>query len=582
MLKRRKQEQFDEPTEQKQLRLLPGIILVVLQWLLRFVLPAAVPSDTALMVGVFGGLLCGLAVLVWWVFFSRAHWLERWGAIVLMILALVATSSLLHESIATGNMGMMFAINAIPVLSLAFVVWAVVTRRLSNKLRRVTMVVTILVACGGWTLLRSVGISGSGGADFTWRWTETHEERFLAHLDEEPVMPSPTALETKVGADWPGFRGPNRDSIVRGLRIETDWSISPPIELWRRPIGPGCSSFSVRGDLFYTQEQRGDDEVVSCYYLKTGKPAWIHRDKARFWDSHAGAGPRSTPTLYEGRVYTLGGTGILNVLETRDGSVVWSRNAAADTDTKPPTWGFCSSPLIVDDVVFVALEGTLAAYDLITGDLRWSGSNDGNSYSSPHLLTIDSVAQVLMMSAVGATSFAPADGTQLWQLQWPGADRIVQPAITADGGLLLCGGGLSFCMRRYAVTRGSDGWKTDLRWESTGLKPNHNDSVFHEGYVYGFVGPRLGCIDVKDGSRKWRDARYAGFTILLADQDVLLVLSEKGELALVEAVPEKFTELARIQAIEGKTWNHPALAGNVVLVRNAREMAAFRLSLAGG
>ena len=136
-------------------------------------------------------------------------------------------------------------------------------------------------------------------------------------------------------------------------------------------------------------------------------------------------------------------------------------------------------------------------------------------------------------------------------------------------------------MRRYAVKQGSDGWKTDLSWESSGLKPNHNDSIIHEGHVYGFVGPRLGCIDVKDGSRKWRDARYGGFTILLADQDVLLVLSEKGELALVEAVPEKFMELARIQAIEGKTWNHPALAGNVVLVRNAKEMSAFRLPIAG-
>jgi len=581
MLKRRKQEKSEKPAQQKPLRLLPGIFIVVLQWLLWRVLPAALPSDTAMMVGVFGGLLCGLAVLVWWAFFSRAHWTERWGAIVLMIVALVATSSLLHESIATGNMGMMFAIHAIPVLSLAFVVWAVATCRLSNKLRRVTMVATILVACGAWTLLRSVGISGSGGADFTWRWTETDEERFLAQLEEEPVAPPPTAVETKMGADWPGFRGPNRDSIVRGLCIETDWSTSPPKELWRRPIGPGCSSFAIRGELLYTQEQRGEDEIVSCYYLNTGKPAWIHRDKARFWDSHAGAGPRSTPTLSDGNVYTLGGTGILNVLDARDGSVVWSRNAAADTDTKAPTWGFCGSPLVVGDLVIVSIEGTLVAYDRATGDPRWSGPDGGNTYSSPHLLTIDGVTQVLLMSNVGATSFAPADGTLLWKLPWSGDGRIVQPIVTANGDLLLCAGGLSFCMRRFAVTHGSEGWKTELRWESRGLKPNHNDSIIHEGHVYGFVGPRLGCLDVKDGLRKWRDARYAGFTILLADQDVLLVLSEKGELALVEAVPEKFTELARIQAVEGKTWNHPALAGDVVLVRNAREMVAFRLILTG-
>jgi outer membrane protein assembly factor BamB len=235
---------------------------------------------------------------------------------------------------------------------------------------------------------------------------------------------------------------------------------------------------------------------------------------------------------------------------------------------------------VVDDVVIVAVEGTLAAYDIATGRQRWSGPNGGRSYSSPHLFTIDGVAQVLHMSEVGATSFAPADGAILWQHPWEGEDRIVQPAVTADGDLLLCGGGLKTGMRRFAVTHGPEGWKLEERWASRGLKPNQNDSVVHEGHAYGFVGPRLACIDVKDGARKWKDARYAGFTILLADQGLLLVLSEKGEVALVEATPSKFTELARIQAIEGKTWSHPVLVGDVLLVRNAQEMAAFRLSLA--
>ncbi|MCK5134587.1 MAG: PQQ-binding-like beta-propeller repeat protein [Bacteroidales bacterium] len=579
MKKRRKQVLSGEPTQQKPLRLWPGIVIVMLQWLVRFVIPIVIPGAFAL--GVLGGLLGWLAIVVWWAFFSRAPRIERWGAIVLMIVAMVATSRIIHESIATGMQGMMFFIYAIPVLSLAFVVWAVASRHLSDKLRRAMMVATILLACGVWTLVRSDGITGDAGADFAWRWAETPEERLLAQAgDESMALPSaPAAAEA--GADWPGFRGPDRDGIIHGIQIETDWSASPPIELWRQPIGPGCSSFAVRGDLLYTQEQRGEDEVVACYNLTTGEPVWRHRDTARFWDSHAGAGPRSTPTLSDGRVYTFGATGILNVLAANDGAVVWSRNAASDTDTKVPGWGFTSSPLVVDDVVIVAVTGALIAYDLATGDPRWFGPDGGGSYSSPHLLTIDGVAQILLMSEVGATSVAPTDGTLFWEYPWPQDDRILQPALTADGNVLLNTGGKKG-MRRIVVTHGPNGWTIEERWTSVQMKSYFNDFVVHEGHAFGFDGPSLACIDIDDGKRKWKGGRYGGQLILLADQNLLLVLSEKGELALVMAAPDQFTELARFPAIEGKTWNHPVLAGDILLVRNTQEMVAFRLSLAGG
>ena len=229
----------------------------------------------------------------------------------------------------------MFVVYAVPVLSLAFVVCVVTTRRLTDGYRRAAMVTTILLACGVWTLYRSDGINGAAAADFAWRWAETAEERLLAQGGEEPTaLASPLSEESD--ADWPGFRGPNRDATVPGIRIHTDWSASPPIELWKRPVGPGCSSFSVRGGLFYTQEQRGDDEVVACYSATTGEPVWRHRDPVRFWDAHVGAGPRATPTISDGRVYTFGATGILNALDANDGSIVWSRNVAADTDAEVP------------------------------------------------------------------------------------------------------------------------------------------------------------------------------------------------------------------------------------------------------
>ena len=572
------QEVSREAIQKKPLRLRPGIAIVMLQWLVWFVMPLVIPGSAV--VGVFGGILGGLAVLVWWAFFSRAPRLERWGAIVLMIVALLATSQFIHESIATAMQGGMFLIFSIPVMSLALVIWAVASRNLSDGPRRATLVLSILVASGLWILLRTEGMTGEARHDFAWRWSDTNEERFLSQTDEE-IKNIPSGSQTIfTEAEWPGFRGPNRDGIIHDVKIETDWSALPPAELWRRQIGPGCSSFAVQGDLLYTQEQRGDDEIVACYNLTTGEPVWIHRDPARFWDSHAGAGPRATPTLSNGRIYTFGATGILNVLDAGNGDVVWSRNAASDTDTELPGWGFTSSPLVTGDIVIVAAAGSLIAYDIATGEPRWFGPEGGSGYSSPHLLTIDGIEQILFMGGPGAISVAPTNGALLWELPWPKGDRILQPAITGDGNILLNTGGTEG-MRRVAITHGRDGWSIEERWSSAQLKSFFNDIVVHKSHAYGFVGPSLACMDLEEGKRRWRGGRYGGQIILLAEQDLLLVLTEKGEIALVEAVPEQLTELARFPAIKGKTWNHPVLVGDILVVRNNQEMVAFRLSLAG-
>jgi outer membrane protein assembly factor BamB len=619
----------DETTLRKPLRLWPGVVAVVLQWLVWFGVPLVVPGAGGL--GVMGGVVGGLAVLVWWLFFSCAPWSERLGAIGLIVAALFATRHIVHESIANGMMGMMLPIFAIPVLSLALVCWAVASRRLSRGPRRVSMVASILLACGVFTLLRTGGLTGDADSDLHWRWTKTPEERLLAQPEEpttptsvpatpeipekslpaqgatEPTPPTsppatvktpkkqvqppePTGLSaalagSKTEVEWPGFRGTKRDGIIRGVRIETDWSRQPPTALWRRPIGPGWSSFAVRGNLLYTQEQRGNDELVSCYNLTSGKPVWRHRDAARFWESNAGAGPRATPTLSKGRVYALGATGILNALDAHNGSVIWSRNAASDTHTKLPGWGFASSPLVVGDVVIVAAAGALAAYDVLTGDPRWFGPTGGFGYSSPQLSTIGGVAQVLLLNGDGAIGVAPSDGTLLWKHAWPN-DSIVQPNVTTDGDVLIGSGsglGVEVGMRRVAVAHEPGGWIVKERWTSTGLKPYFNDFVVHKDHAFGFDGTRLACIDLENGKRKWKGGLYGqGQLVLLPDQDLLLVLSEEGELALVGATPDQFTELARFPAIEGKTWNHPVLVGDILLVRNGEEMVAFRLSLASG
>ena len=598
-----------DPALRKPLRLWPGVVAAVLLVFLRLVLPVAIPEAT--IVGLMGAALAVVAIVVWWLFFSRAPWFERAGAIILIIVALLATARLVHESIAGGAMGFLLYVLAVPVVSLALVAWAAAGRRLAGWPRRASMVATILLACGVFTVVRTGGVTSDViGSDFHWRWTPTPEQRLLAQADsrlplvpivtEAPDTEPPAAARPKpavpapaprAAADWPGFRGPERNGVIAGILINPDWSAAPPAELWRRPVGPGWSSFAVDGDLFYTQEQRGDDEIVACYRVSTGEPVWMHRDAVRFWESNGGAGPRATPTLHGGRVYAFGATGLLNALDAGSGAVVWSRNVASDTDRQVPIWGFASSPLVVDDVVIVAAAGTLAAYDLAAGRPRWTGPSYGGSYSSPHRVTIDGVVHVLLLGGPGAISVDPASGAVLWEHEWsPGA--IVQPALTADGDILVnaitATGGVG--TRRLAIARDAldsardtpGGWRVNERWTSIGLKPYFSDFVVHEGHAYGFDGSILACIDLQDGARKWKGGRYGnGQMVLLPDQDLLLVLSEDGELALVGATPDRFTERARFRALDAKTWNHPVLVGDVLLVRNGEEMAAFRLALTG-
>ena len=599
-------------TARKPLRLWPGVAAAIALVVLRFLVPAVMPD--AGLIGMMGALICAVVILIWWLFFSRALWLDRIGAVILMAASVFIGLQIVDASIRGGMMGLMMPVYSIFILPPVLVLWAVVTRERSDIARRAWMVVMFFGAVASFGLLRTNGIL-SGVADLEWRWTPTAEERLLAKGEEKLIAPPPaptpsvapsssvasapsvasaspvTSIPSVTSgastvAEWPGFRGPGRDSAVRGVRINPDWTSSPPVEVWRRAIGPGWSSFAVQGDLLYTQEQRGEHEMVTCYQVATGKPVWMHKDAARFYESNAGAGPRGTPTLSQGRVYTFGATGIVNVLDAGTGARVWSRNAATDTSASIPEWGFSSSPLVVDDVVIIAVSGRLIGYDRATGTPRWTGERYGGGYSSPHLYTLDGVPQVLLLSGTGATSVAPADGKVLWKHAWEGGS-IVQPAIV-DGDLvinsisMMGGEGL----RRLTVKRRGDGpapskvegWAVEERWTSRALKPYFNDFVVHKGHAYGFDGSILASVDLADGKRKWKGGRYGeGQLVLLADQDLLLVVSEEGELALVSATPDQFKEVARFAAIEGKTWNHPAIVGNLLLVRNGEEMAAFRL-----
>jgi outer membrane protein assembly factor BamB len=600
----------------RPLRLWPGVLASALGSFSWFVLPILAPgrSGEALV----AGLGFGVVVILWWLLASRAPWSERFAALVVAAGAVAIAPRFAHPSITFGMMGYMPFVYAVPVVTLALVVWTVLARGRVGAARWMSMVVVLLVAAGTLTLVRTNGITGDADSDVVWRWSETAEEKLLAAAANERLAPAlarettapvaapavePTVAAAAPGADtaepsapstpaadtsdrspvaiWPGFRGPNRDSAVRGVRIETDWTLSPPVEIWRRPIGPGWSSFAVGGALLYTQEQRGDDEVVSAYSVSTGEPVWRHRDAARFWESNAGAGPRGTPTIGDNRLYSLGATGILNALNARDGGLIWSRNAVTDTKTTVPDWGIAGSPIVMPTMVVVASAGVLAAYDRATGAPRWTGPRGGWGYASPHLATIDGVEQIVLLNGAGAIGVSAQDGGLLWSHEWRG-DGILQPAIINGADVLLgSGSGLNTAIgvRRLGIIHGPGGWRAEERWTTNGLKPYYSDFVVHGGHAYGFDGSILACIDLADGARKWKGGRYGhGQLMLLPDQSLLLVLSEEGELALVSATPDKFTEIARMRAISGKTWNHPVLAGDTLVVRNGEEMAAFRLA----
>jgi outer membrane protein assembly factor BamB len=596
------------------LRLWPGIAAAALLLVLRFGVKAVVPDFAGFAVGMMSSFAALFAIVVWWLFFSRAPWIDRAGGLAMLAAAGGVTLLIGHESM---GLFWLFAYG-IPSFAAAFVAGIVAGRRLADGPRRVGLAAALLLVSGIWVVLRTEGVSGDHFLVFSWRWTASPEERLLASstpappaaavsdVEPEAVEPVTTGRDTASldpdGApapapagdpavspqvEWPGFRGAGRDGIVRGgVPIATDWSTLPVMEVWRRPVGPSWSSFAVSGGLIYTQEQRGDDEVVAAYRLANGEPVWLHRTAARFFEPMAGAGPRGTPEVRDGRVFTFGATGIVNALDAATGRRLWSRDARADADVPTPAWGFSSSPLVVGDLLIVAVSGRLVAYDLQSGTIRWLGSPGGEGYSSPHLVSLEGAPQVVLVRGGGVSGVSPADGAQLWTHPGPGFS-IVQPAIVG-GDLLVAVGGDAIAgiptsgVQRVSIASGPGGWTTRERWTSVGLKPYFNDFVVHEGHAYGFDGRILACIDLDTGERTWKGGRYGnGQLVLLSDQDLLLVLSEEGDIALVSATPGVFREISKRPAIQGKTWNHPVVVGDLLLVRNGEEMAAFRLPHAG-
>ena len=446
-----------------------------------------------------------------------------------------------------------------------------------------------LLTWGSTMLVRMEGLDGDLRANFHWRWTRSAEETFLAESNPKSLPDSPAEKQPRLtlsAEDWPGFRGgPQVNGVVRSVSIATDWDVAPPRMLWKQRIGPAWSSMTIVGDRLFTQEQRGEQEAVVCYDASSGAQLWAHEDSTRFYEAVSGAGPRATPYFAEGRIYSLGGTAILNCLDAASGQCFWSHDLKREAGAKIPLWGVSGSPLVVNGIVVVFGGGenqnNLIAYDAKTGAEVWKAAVGNQSYSSPQLVIIAGESQILMLCDEGLVAVEPATGTTLWKggAAMPGAPRNLQAHLIQ--GTQIMGGSLSgIGVGLIDVAKVGEKWKVSEGWTSTAMKPEFSEFVVHDGYAYGFDGAIFGCLDIATGKRCWKAGRYGrGQVILLAQQGLLVVLSESGEAVLIAADPAKHRELARFQAINGKTWNHPVIAHGRLYVRNAEEMACYELRL---
>ncbi len=380
---------------------------------------------------------------------------------------------------------------------------------------------------------------------------------------------------------YPQFLGTNRNGTVNGLRLADDWAKRPPRLVWRRPIGAGWSGFAVARGLAVTQEQRGNREMVVAYSLSDGTPKWSHGDEANFESTIAGDGPRATPTISHGRVFTLGSTGLLNCLDLETGRAIWRRDIAADNSSPQPDFGRSSSPLVVDELIVISAGGSagrsLVAYRRDTGEPAWHAGDDIASYSSPVLATLAGVRQIVVLNQSSVAGHDPATGRVLWTHDWPRtAPTVAVPLVVSENRVLLSAG-YGVGSRLLQISRDGDAVNQTLVWESTRLKAKFTNPVLHDGFVYGLDDGVLVCLDLATGERRWKSGRYGhGQTLLVGNR--LIVQTEDGELVLVEASPAAHREIARFTVFQQKTWNPPALAGRYLLVRTDTEAVCYELA----
>ena len=452
---------------------------------------------------------------------------------------------------------------------------------------------TTLIALAGCALL--TGACAKSANDAHYAAVESNREAQAAQpAASAAVAPSPSpsasgaaspgaspAAAAPASNYWTNYRGPKRDGKYDETTVSTNWPASGLPVIWKQPVGVGYASFVVAEGKAYTIEQRRNQEVVAAYDLNNGHELWTQKWNAEYTDS-TGDGPRATPTWDQGRIYALGATGELRCLDGNSGSVIWGKNILSDNQAKNLQWAMAAAPLIVDDKVIVLPGGTsgksVVAYNKMTGAPVWRVLSDTQAYVSPMLVELAGRRQIVVVSSTRVVGLTPEKGELLWEYPWDTDMGInVSQPIVVDPNRFFISSGYGKGAALVEVKGGGNKLSASTIWENKNMKNKFNSSVLHNGYIYGLDEGIMVCLDVNTGERKWKEGRF-GYGQIILTNGHLIVTSDQGEVALLRATPEKYTEVARFSAVQGQTWNYPAIASGRLLVRNSNEMAAYDIS----
>ena len=483
------------------------------------------------------------------------------------------------------------------IVVLAFLlslIWLATSSPLGWRALLVVYGVIALAGAGAVAAIRDVEFDGDMALGVSFRWEPTVEERLAAHRSRQTQaqMLSPVGdLPGVLPEDMPAYRGHDRNGIVIGPQLAQDLQSTPPRQLWQQPCGGGYSSFAIVGQTLVTLEQRGPSEALVCYDAPTGVERWAVEYAAAFDETMGGPGPRSTPTIDNGRVFSLGAEGDLLAVELATGEKHWHVDLLKD-QRQNAIWALAGSPLVVDDLVIVEAGGPqgdgLVACEWATGDIVWQRPGVARlaeteiknraGYCSPMFVTIDQVPQVLIFDGEGLRSHRPSTGDQLWFHEFNNdqAISVAQPVLLEGNRVFLTMSYGVGCRMVQIIHTGSV-WKTKALWSNVNMKCKFTSPVLHNGFLYGLDEGILVCLDPDTGERRWKKGRYGHGQILVTNEQ-LVVCTEQGDVVLVDPDPNEFQEVTRFSALAArKVWNPHALSRGIIYVRNHENMAAYDL-----